>query len=134
MHGSDPTLKFFSDIKKHRSTLKSVPYIYEVKQGLRLMTSQGEQNISSRVYNHLDKKEASANGRLAGSNVVLELICWGKILFLKKKTRDRDTRKKGKTLDAFHFSKWRSKCNIKMMLILYKLAALHQTHRTYCTT
>lgn len=54
--------------------------------------------------------------------------------FLEKKIWGRDTEKKGKTLDAFHFSKLRSKCNIKMMLILYKLAALHQTHRTYCTT
>lgn len=54
--------------------------------------------------------------------------------YFLKKTRGRDTEKKGKTLDAFHFSKLRSKCNIKMMLILYKLAALHQTRRTYCTT
>lgn len=39
------------------------------------MNSQGYPKVWSKLFNHLDKNQTPANGGLAGSNVVLELIC-----------------------------------------------------------
>lgn len=39
------------------------------------MISQGYPKVCSKLFNHLNKNQTPANGGLAGSDLVLELIC-----------------------------------------------------------